>query len=188
MKDNKANIVFYCIGGVAVIWLSLLIAPYIDEGIIEIIKQLPKKMKNPFEIEFCKNSIKTILIFLSIYLLGIGIYISTRRNYKKGKEYGSASWGNAKQINKKYMQLPKTNNKILTQNVRIGLKAKEHRRNLNTLIVGGSGAGKTRFYAKPNVMQCNSSYVILDPKRRNFKGYRAFVRKRRLQNKSVRFS
>ena len=104
MKDNKANIVFYCIGGVAVIWLSLLIAPYIDEGIIEIIKQLPKKMKNPFEIEFCKNSIKTILIFLSVYLLGIGIYISTRRNYKKGKEYGSASWGNAKQINKKYKQ------------------------------------------------------------------------------------
>ena len=78
------------------------------------------------------------------------------------------------------MQLPKTNNKILTQNVRIGLNAKEHRRNLNTLIVGGSGAGKTRFYAKPNIMQCNSSYVILDPKRRNPKRHRTFVRKRRL--------
>lgn len=52
----------------------------------------------------------------------------------------------------------------MTQNVCIGLNAKKHRRNLNTLVCGGSGAGKTRFYCKPNLMQCNTSFVILDPK------------------------
>ena len=90
--------------------------------------------------------------------------MSSKRNYKRGKEYGSAKWGYAKQLNNKYKQFPKSENKILTQNVRIGLKAQKHRRNLNVLVVGGSGAGKTRFFVKPNIMQCNSSYVVLDPK------------------------
>lgn len=155
MNDKKEDIILYIFGGIAVIWFSLLIAPYIDGGILEIIKQVPQKMNTPFEIEFCENSIKTILIFLLIYILGIGIYISSKGNYKRGKEYGSAKWGYAKQINKKYMQIPKNQNKILTQNVKIGLKAQKHRRNLNVLVVGGSGAGKTRFYRKTkyNAMQ-----------------------------------
>lgn len=133
MKDRSTTIL-YCLGGIVVIWISLLIAPYIDGGLVEIIEKLPQKMNRPFEIEFCRNSIKTILIFLLIYILGIGIYISTKRNYKKGKEYGSAQWGSARTINKKYMQIPKSENKILTQNVKIGLKAQHHRRNLNVLV------------------------------------------------------
>lgn len=166
MKDDEKNfdIALFIIGSVAVIWLALLVAPFIDGGLVEIVKNLPCKMENPFKIEICENSIKTILFFLFIYLFVIGIYISTKRNYRRGKEYGSAIWGSTSQINKKYMQKPKNQNKILTQNVRIGLKAQKHRRNLNVLVVGGSGAGKTRFYGKPNIMQCNSSYVILDPK------------------------
>lgn len=179
-NDKKADIVLACLGGIAIIWLSLLIAPNIDGGLVEIINTLPQKMNTPFEIEFCENSLKTVLIFLFVYLLGIGIYMSSRRKYRRGKEYGSAIWGNAKQINKKYMQLPKSQNKILTQNVLLGLNARKHRRNLNVLVIGGSGAGKTRFYAKPNIMQCNCSYVILDPKRRNFERYRAFIKRKRL--------
>lgn len=163
-NDKTTNIVLFCFGVIVTIWLSLLIAPYINGGLVEIIKNLPQKMNAPFEIAICENSIKSILIFLLIYLLGIGIYISTKRNYRRGKEYGSAIWGNAKQMNKKYMQLPKSQNKILTQNVLLGFNAKKHKRNLNVLVVGGSGAGKTRTYGKPNIMQCNSSYVVLDPK------------------------
>ena len=187
-NDRKTEIVLFCLGGIVIIWLSLLIAPYINGGLVEIINNLPQKMNTPFEIEFCKNSIKSILIFLLIYLLGIGVYVSTRRNYRKGKEYGSAIWGNAKQINKKYMQLPKSQNKILTQNVMLGLNARKHRRNLNVLVIGGSGAGKTRFYAKPNIMQCNSSYVILDPKGEILRDTRRITRKAGLQSKSIRFS
>lgn len=166
MKD-KSNIILYFFGGIVVIWLALIIAPYINGGLITIIEEVPKKMNTPFNIEFCEDSIKTIFIFLLAYILGIGVYISTRKNYRRGEEYGSAIWGIANQINKKYRQKPSNQNKLLTQNVKIGLKAKKHRRNLNTLVCGGSGAGKTRFFVKPNIMQCNCSYVVLDPKRRN---------------------
>ena len=177
MKD-KTSIVLYVLGGVGIIWLALLVAPYVNGGLIEIINNLPTKMNTPFNIEFCQDSLKTIFIFLLCYLLGIEIYISSKRNYRRGQEYGSAIWGIASQVNKKYMQKPEYKNKILTQNVKIGLKAQKHRRNLNTLVCGGSGAGKTRFYVKPNIMQCNCSYVILDPKRRNFERYRTLIRKR----------
>lgn len=145
MKD-KTNIILICFGGIVIIWLALLIAPYISGGIVEIISKLPEKMNEPFKIEFCKDSVKTVFIFLCAYLLGIGIYLSTRRNYRRGEEYGSAVWGNAKQVNKKYMQKPETQNKLLTQNVSIGLKAQKHRRNLNTLVCGGSRSRKNKIF------------------------------------------
>ena len=119
---------------------------------------------NPFHIEVCEDSVKTVLILLLCYGMGIGIYFSTQRNYRRREEHGSAKWGNARAVDKKYRQSPYSDNKLMTQNVRIGLNAKKHRRNLNTLVCGGSGAGKTRFYCKPNLMQCNTSFVILDPK------------------------
>jgi type IV secretion system protein VirD4 len=97
--------------------------------------------------------------------MGIGIYLSTRRNTRPREEHGSAKWGEAAAVNRKYADKRFCENKILTQHVRIGFNAHTHRRNLNVMIVGGSGSGKTRFYAKPNVMQtAASSLVILDPK------------------------
>ena len=168
MNMNDRNKIFetilFLIGGVIISWFALLTAPNIDDGLIGIMNNLSNNLNHPFKIEFCENSVKTVLIFLLIYIFSISAYMASKRNYRRGKEYGSAIWGNAKQINKKYMQLPKSQNKILTQNVLLGLNARKHRRNLNVLVIGGSGAGKTRFYGKPNIMQCNSSYVILDPK------------------------
>ena len=164
MKESKDQKILFIIGLIPVIWIALLIAPSISGGLPTIIKDFPKTMENPFSIVFCSDSIKTILIFIVAYILGIGIYLSTKRNYRKREEHGSAKWGEAKDINKKYEQVPYSTNKILTQNVCIGYDGRKHRRNLNTLIIGGSGAGKTRFYAKPNVMQANTSLIILDPK------------------------
>lgn len=161
---NDIPISFYFIGGIIVIWFSLLIAPYINEGLINIINNFSYAIDKPFNIKWCDNSLKTILIFIAIYIIGIGVYISTRKNYRRGEEYGSAKWGYSREINKKYKQRPNLTNKILTKNVSIGLNGKAHRRNLNVLVCGGSGAGKTRFFCKPNVMQCNTSMVILDPK------------------------
>ncbi len=161
---NKNNKVLYLLGVIPTIWIALLIAPSIHGGLPTIIKDFPKGMENPFSIIFCHDSIKTIFIFVVAYLLGIGIYISTKKNYRRREEHGSAEWGEAKTINKKYEQNPYSSNKILTQNVCIGYDSRKHRRNMNTLIIGGSGAGKTRFYAKPNVMQANTSLIILDPK------------------------
>ena len=163
-RNKIVEIILFLIGGVIISWFALLTAPNINEGLIGIINNLSNNLNNPFKIEFCENSVKTVLVFLLIYIFSIGVYIASKRNYRRGKEYGSAIWGNAIEINKKYMQFPKSQNKILTKNVMLGLNARKHRRNLNVLVVGGSGAGKTRFYAKPNIMQCNSSHVVLDPK------------------------
>lgn len=91
------------------------------------------------------------------------VYESTRKNYRRKEEYGSAEWGNAVALNKKYKQNGNMN-KLLTKNVALGLNGKKHRRNVNVLVIGGSGAGKTFSYCKPNVFQANSSYVDLDPK------------------------
>ena len=161
--DNRIRKGLYLIGVIPIIWLGLLLAPYTEGGLIEIINNGSNAVLNPFKIALVENSIKTILIFLSIYTLSILVYESTRKNYRRGEENGSAKWGIAKQLDKKYKQ-PNNYNKILTKNVSIGLNGKKHRRNVNVLVIGGSGAGKTFSYCKPNVMQCTSSYVILDPK------------------------
>ena len=165
MNENNFNHkLVYIIGIIPVIWIALLVAPSINGGLIQIIKDFPKFMENPFNIIWCDSSLKTVIIFSIIYFFTITIFQITKKNYRKGVEYGSAKWGLSQNVNKKYMQHPFEMNKIFTNRVSMGLNCKTHRRNLNTLVIGGSGAGKTRFYAKPNIMQCNTSFVILDPK------------------------
>lgn len=162
--DKQSTVILSVIGILPVVWLALLIAPSVKGGLPEILPKLMTVFNNPFQIELCEDSLKTVLVMLLCYGFGIGIYFSTRRNYRRREEHGSAKWGDARAVNKKYCQTPKSENKLMTQNVSIGLNAKKHRRNLNTLVCGGSGAGKTRFYCKPNLMQANTSFVILDPK------------------------
>ena len=160
----KQTLIPAALGIIPAVWLALLVAPALGGGLPDILSNLMVVMNDPFHIEWCEDSLKTVLIFIAAYGMGIGIYFSTRRNYRKGVEHGSAKWGDAAAVNWKYRNKAFADNKILTQNVRIGLDGRKHRRNLNILICGGSGAGKTRFYAKPNVMQANTSMVILDPK------------------------
>lgn len=164
-NDRQAAVILSLIGIIPVVWLGLLIAPSVKGGLPEILTSLMNAMNAPFHIELCEDSVKAVLVLLLCYGMGIGIYFSTRRNYRRREEHGSAKWGTASAVNKKYAQQPKSENKLLTQNVAIGLNAKKHRRNLNTLVIGGSGAGKTRFFCKPNLMQCcRNSYFVLDPK------------------------
>ena len=171
-NDRQSAIVLSLIGILPVIWLGLLIAPSVKGGLPEILPSLLTVFNNPFHISLCEDSLKTVLVLLLLYGMGIGVYLSTRRNYRRREEHGSAKWGNARAIDKKYRQNPPSENKLMTQNVRIGLNAKKHRRNLNTLVCGGSGAGKTRFYCKPNLMQTShSSQVILDPNGKEVLGY-----------------
>ena len=163
---KKQKIILSIVGIIPVIWLSLLIAPYVDDELIGIIKNFGKAIDNPFNIKLCSNSLNTVLFLLLVYGVAIGIYFSTRKNYRRTEEYGSAKWGSAKTICKKYKQENSNYNKILTQNFCIGLDGRIHRRNLNLLICGGSGAGKTRLFAKS--------------KRRNIKRYWWIIRRRRL--------
>ena len=127
MKNNNETPKYiYILGVIPVIWIALLISPSISGGLPSIIKDFPKYMENPFSITFFNYSIKSIIILLLAYALGIGIYISTKRNYRKGEEHGSAKWGDAKKVNKKYEQQPFSSNKILTQNVCIGFNGRKH--------------------------------------------------------------
>ena len=163
-SDKKIILTFIGAGMIPVIWLALLIAPYVQYGLMGMIEKSDFIFADIYHVSWSENSIKTVLVFLLCYFLGIGIYIATKRNYRKGEEHGSAKWGNLGAVNKKYRQKPASVNKLLTQNVAIGLDGKKHRRNLNVLVCGGSGAGKTRFYCKPNIMQANTSFIVLDPK------------------------
>lgn len=163
-KLSKQSIFLYLFGMIPVIWIALLIAPFLKDGLVGIVNNFGAVMSNPFQLKWCEDSVKAVLISLLCYGLGIGIYLSSDKNYRRREEHGSAKWGLPGQINKKYANPKKTENKILTQNIAIGLDGHVHRRNLNVLICGGSGSGKTRFYAKPNIMNANSSLVVLDPK------------------------
>lgn len=165
MKQDKQSIRVLCLlGMLPVAWMGLLMAPAASGGLPEMLSQFIEVMNNPAQIELCEDSLKTVLLFLFAYGLILGIYFSTRRNYRRGEEHGSAKWGDAHAVNKKYRAKKPEENRLFTQSVRMGLDGRKHRRNLNTMVVGGSGAGKTRFYAKPNLCQANTSFVVLDPK------------------------
>lgn len=161
---KKDEYVFLGLLLIPTIWVALLIAPYMDKGLINAIPNLNEALNHPFQIQWTNSTLKTIDIFLIIYVLGVGMYLSSAKNYRRTEEYGSAKWANPNTVCKKYANKDYFANKVFSQNVRMGLDGKKHRRNLNTVVIGGSGAGKTRFYAKPNIMQCNTSFVVLDPK------------------------
>lgn len=150
-----------------VIWLALKVAMcYSTElKLFDILPLLTASLNQPFHLYLNEYSLKTILVFLFLYACGVGIYFTSSENRRPGEEHGSAKWGNVSSIARKYTDRKhRLKNLILSQSLALSLNAKSHRRNLNVLIVGGSGAGKTRFYAKPNIMQCNTSFVIADPK------------------------
>lgn len=165
-ENQKTIYILLGILSVFVIWLALMVAGCYEEDIklFELLDRLTAAMNNPTHITFNEYSLKAVLIFLFLYAMGIGVYFSSRENRRPGEEHGSARWGNVKSVVKRYMDKDSYKNIILSQNMRLGLNAKKHRRNLNVLVVGGSGAGKTRFYAKPNLMQCNTSFIVADPK------------------------
>ena len=155
------------LAGLPVIWwAAILIADAIQPGrnLFELMEVLTEKMNHPFQLHYTEYTIKSMLVCTLLYAAGIGIFYSSQKNYRRGEEHGSARWGDARQICKKYSQKPYSQNILLTQNFRISLDTHEHRRCLNILVVGGSGAGKSRGFALPNIMQCCCSMVITDPK------------------------
>lgn len=155
------------LAGLPVIWwVAILLADAIQPGrnLFELMEVLTEKLNHPFQFHYTEYTIKSMLVCTLLYAAGIGIFYSSQKNYRRGEEHGSARWGGARQICKKYSQKPYSQNILLTQNFRISLDTHKHRRCLNILVVGGSGAGKSRGFALPNIMQCCCSMVITDPK------------------------
>ncbi len=163
-ETARSNLLLFAVFFIPVVWAALLAAPALSKGLPALLLYLSVAINNPFQIQWVEDTPRSLLLFTLIYGISVGIYLASPRNYRRREEHGSARWGKAGRINAKYRDKQPEQNKILTQQVRIGLDGRKHRRNLNVLVVGGSGSGKTRFYAKPNVMQAHTSFVVLDPK------------------------
>lgn len=116
-----------------------------------------------FPLQFYRATYISIVVFTLGYLLSIWGIRMSKKNYRPGAEYGDASWGNLSAINAVISARKEGENLILSETLRLNLDTWTHGRNCNVVVVGGSGSGKTRGYVKPNLLQGNTSYVILDP-------------------------
>ena len=144
-----------------VVWAALLLAQSLDGGLPDILANLTAALEHPFAIRWTKQSLVSILICTALYAAALCYLSANQGRTRDGAEHGSAAWGTPRQVNAMFAQ---KQNKLLTQNVRLGLDTHKHRRSLNVLVIGGSGAGKSRSYVVPNILEANTNYVITDPK------------------------
>ena len=160
-NTKREDLLLFGVLLIPTVWFALILAPCLGGSLVDVFSRLTERIQTPWQIEWCADSPRSILICLLLYGFGGLIYFGTRPNLRQGEEHGSAKWGSPKQLNG---QLAQKLSFPLTRHVRIGMDTHKHRRNLNILTLGGSGAGKTRSLALPGIMECNCSYVITDPK------------------------
>ena len=150
-----------------VLWLAAIAAYAYEDGmnLFQWIGRFSQVLERPFSIGWTAHTPKFMLVSLIIYAFGIALYYSGRENRRPGEEYGSAKWGDPKALCQKYMDHQhKEANIILTQRVRLGMDGYKTQRNMNILVIGGSGSGKTRYFCKPGLYSANCSYLVTDPK------------------------
>ncbi len=151
---------------IPIVWLAVLMAGCYAPGmtIFDLAAQFSEVTQTPFSLHWTPYTMKFIGIFLLLYGGAILFYYTGQKNTRPGEEHGSASWGSVRELDKKYRDKDAGKNVILTQHLQMSMNGKLHRRNLLQIIVGGSGSGKTRFLAKPNLMLANASFIVTDPK------------------------
>ena len=149
-----------------IVWFAVLMAGCYTPGmtIFDLAAQFSEVTQTPFSLHWTPYTMKFIGIFLLLYGGAILFYYTGQKNTRPGEEHGSASWGSVRELDKKYRDKDAGKNVILTQHLQMSMNGKLHRRNLLQIIVGGSGSGKTRFLAKPNLMLANASFIVTDPK------------------------
>lgn len=162
MPIRKSNdTLFYLIGIVPVVWLALLLAQSLGGGLPELLRNLTSALEQPTNIIWTDKSLPTILICLAAYGMAVLLYRINQGRTRDGEEHGSAAWATPASVNAQFAQKDSI---PLTQHVRLGLNTHKHRRSLNVLVIGGSGAAKTRSFVLPNILTTNTNYVITDPK------------------------
>ena len=165
-KQQDSGILPWVLLAVPVLWAAAIMAYAYEDGmnLFDLLGRFTVLMEYPFAIGWTAHTPKFMLIGLLLYGCAAALFLSTKENRRPGEEHGSARWGSPRQLCAKYRDKDPMQNTILTQNVRMGLNGKKHRRNLLQIVIGGSGAGKTRFFCKPNLMQANCSFLVTDPK------------------------
>ena len=162
MPIRKSNdTLFYLIGIIPVVWLALLLAQSLGGGLPELLQNLTRALEQPTNIVWTNKSLPTILICLAAYGMAVLLYRTNQGRTRDGEEHGSAAWATPASVNAQFAQKDSI---PLTQHVRLGLDTHKHRRSLNVLVIGGSGAAKTRSFVLPNILTANTNYVITDPK------------------------
>jgi len=162
MPIRKSNdTLFYLIGTIPVVWLALLLAQSLGGGLPELLRNLTSALEQPTNIIWTDKSLPTILICLAAYGMVVLLYRTNQGRTRDGEEHGSAAWATPASVNAQFAQKESI---PLTQHVRLGLDTHKHRRSLNVLVIGGSGAAKTRSFVLPNILTANTNYVITDPK------------------------
>ena len=162
MPIRKSNdTLFYLIGIIPVVWLALLLAQSLGGGLPELLRNLTSALEQPTNIVWTDKSLPTILICLAAYGMAVLLYRTNQGRTRDGEEHGSAAWATPASVNAQFAQKDSI---PLTQHVRLGLNTHKHRRSLNVLVIGGSGAAKTRSFVLPNILTANTNYVITDPK------------------------
>lgn len=167
MKRQQSNSVLpWVLLAIPVLWLSALMATGYEDGmtLFDLMGRFNLLIEHPFSLHWTPHTLKFLLVGLVLYGCAVALYFSTKENRRPGEEHGSAKWGSVRQLCAKYRDKDPFQNTLLTQNLRMGLNGKKHRRNLLQIVIGGSGAGKTRFFCKPNLMQANCSFLVTDPK------------------------
>ena len=165
-RKESASPIFWAVPAIPILYLAALLASGYEDGmtVFELMGRFSRLLEHPLSIHWTEHTFKFMLAALLVYCFAVVLYLSTRENRRPGEEHGSARWGDPRQLNAKYRDKDPFQNTILTQNVRMSLNGKAHRRNLLQIVIGGSGAGKTRFFCKPNLMQANCSFLVTDPK------------------------
>ena len=162
MSIRKSNdTLFYLFGTIPVIWLALLLAQSLGGGLPELLRNLTSALEHPTNIVWTDKSLPTVLICLAAYGMAVLLYRTNQGRTRDGEEHGSAAWATPASVNAQFAQKDSI---PLTQHVRLGLDTHKHRRSLNVLVIGGSGAAKTRSFVLPNILTANTNYVITDPK------------------------
>ena len=164
LKQNIPYLAFFYLGNIfshhVRVYVGGDIIDKIFQGILELNTMSFLPSIHPTDI--LMGVVVAVLIKFIVYTKG-----KNAKKFRQGKEYGSARWGNKKDI-EPYMDEKFQNNILLTQTERLTMNGRpanpKYARNKNVLVIGGSGSGKTRFYVKPNLMQMHSSYCVTDPK------------------------
>ena len=168
--NRKNSIVIPCliIGELFTIYVSYVLNGVWNTNgdIVLILNKFNAAIKNPFGQYYNANTLRAVIYGSLIYGMAVLMYVTSRRNLMHGKEYGTARFADIRMVNKALADKDESKNRILSNNVRMSTDTSVTGLNNNMLVIGGSGAGKTFFIVKPNIMQMmlNNSFIATDPK------------------------
>lgn len=163
---KKPSFIMVFTGALAAVYAGYLAGGAWQEGIDfkGFASRLSVVCEKPFGNYYNQYTFKAVCFSLFVYAIVLVMYYTSQKNYMPGREYGTSKLADIKKVNAAIADKEECKNRILGQNLRISLDTRYTGLNNNMLVIGGSGAGKTFYVVKPNIMQMNSSFIITDPK------------------------